>query len=133
MPRVVSLCCVFPTGDDPGRGVFVRARLAALARRIDVRVLAPVGVVRWGAGKGKRTGAPKRGQEGGLAVTYARWFYPPNAGWQNGILLFLQMLPAALRLWRAGKWDVLDAHFAHPEGVAAALAFAAGRLRARRG
>ena len=46
--------------------------------------------------------------------------YLPGGGALNGFLLFLQCLPA---VWRIGRdnFDVIDAHFGHPEAFAAAL------------
>ncbi len=121
--RILSLCCVFPTRDEPTRGVFVRNRLVALARSAPLRIVAPIGFIRWGASGRWRFGGlhPKQGIEKTTPVYYARWFYPPSASWVNGVLLFLQLLPLLVRMWRSQPWDILDAHFGHPEGVAAAL------------
>lgn len=119
--RIVSLSCIYPTADEPQRGVFVRARLAALAQLTELRVIAPVGLIRWGA-NGLLGGAhPKRRVDHGMQVLYPRWFYAPNDSWLNGILLFLQLLPRFAALRRSFDWDLLDAHFGHPAGIAAAL------------
>jgi glycosyltransferase involved in cell wall biosynthesis len=114
---------VFPTRDEPRRGVFVRHRLVALASLAPLRVVAPIGIIRWGASGRWRFGGPhpKQGAENTVPVYYPRWFYPPSASWLNGVLLFVQLLPLLARMWRRERWDVLDAHFGHPEGVAAAL------------
>ncbi len=50
-----------------------------------------------------------------------RWFYPPAGGALNAIFLFLQIRKAIARLRRDFPFQIIDAHFAHPEGVAAAL------------
>lgn len=121
--RILSLCCVFPTKDEPRRGVFVRNRLVALAKLAPLRVVAPIGFIRWGASGRWRFGGshPKQGDENTVPVCYPRWFCPPGASWLNGVLLFVQLFPLLARMWRCERWDVLDAHFGHPEGVAAAL------------
>jgi glycosyltransferase involved in cell wall biosynthesis len=98
-----------------------------LAARARLRVVAPVGVVQWGARGAGRFGwtAPARRTDGAVEVLHPRWLYPPNAGWPNGPLLFLQLLPRLAVLRRRFRWDVIDAHYGHPEGAAAALLAAA--------
>jgi teichuronic acid biosynthesis glycosyltransferase TuaC len=121
--RVLSLSCVFPTRDEPLRGVFVQHRLAALADLLPVQVIAPVGVIRWGAsGLWRFFGQHVRqGRAEAIVVEYPRWLYLPSASWANSLLLALQVLPLLLQIRRRQGWDVLDAHFGQPAGVAAAL------------
>lgn len=114
----------FPNPVETDFGVFIHRRMRRVAERIPVTVLAPIPVIEYG--NPKRILAPlgripHRVQDGGLDIRYPRWFYPPLGGWLNGILLGLQMLPRAWHLARTAKFDLIDAHFAHPEGVAAAL------------
>jgi glycosyltransferase involved in cell wall biosynthesis len=112
----------FPNPAETDFGVFIHRRMRRVADQIPVLVLAPVPVLEYG--NPKRILAPlgqipQRAQEGGLDIRYPRWFYPPLGGWLNGPLLGIQMLP---RVWGlARSIDLIDAHFAHPEGVAAAL------------
>jgi glycosyltransferase involved in cell wall biosynthesis len=129
--RVLSLSCVYPTVVEPCRGLFVRSRLQALAGHAQVRVVAPVGLIQWGAGGARCFGAanPSRRIDGGIVVHHPRWLYPPNAGWLNGPLLFLQLLPLLARLRQHFRWEIIDAHYGHPEGVAAALCATAFRCR----
>jgi glycosyltransferase involved in cell wall biosynthesis len=121
--RVLSLSTVYPTSVEPGRGLFVRSRLTALARRVDLEIVAPVGLVRWGAAPEgfRRTPIRARRVDDGVVVHHPYWLYPPSASAINGLLLALRLLPHLARLRRTFPWDVLDAHYAHPEGVAAAL------------
>jgi len=119
--RIVSLSCIYPTADEPQRGVFVRARLVALAQLTELRVIAPVGLIRWGANGLLGGSHPIRRDDHGMQVRYPRWLYVPHDSWVNGILLFLQLLPRFAALRRSYDWDLLDAHFGHPAGVAAAL------------
>ena len=42
MPKILSLSCVYPNPAEPQCGLFVRARLRAMARRAELRVIAPV-------------------------------------------------------------------------------------------
>jgi hypothetical protein len=77
----------------------VRARLEALAKLAELRVVAPVGRIRWGANGLRRFGGshPKQRMDHDLRVHYPRWLYLPNGGWLNGVLLFLQLIPGLFR------------------------------------
>ena len=129
--RILSVSCVYPTAVEPRRGVFIQSRLLALATFAKLSIVAPVGLVQWGTGGARRWGAsnPSQRSDGGVHVLHPRWLYPPNAGWANGFLLFMQVLPVLLRLRRRFRWEVIDAHYGHPEGVAAALSAMVFRCR----
>lgn len=106
------------------RGSFVRARLIHLAALTRVTVVAPVAALEYGNPDGmlRPLSAVRRElQDGPLQVRHPRWLYPP------GIRL---LHPAALAACSAGTvfrekncdgCDVIDAHFGHPDGVAAAM------------
>jgi teichuronic acid biosynthesis glycosyltransferase TuaC len=122
--RILCLSMCFPNPAETDFGVFIHRRMRRVAEQIPVIVLAPVPVIEYG--NPRRVLAPlgqipHRAQDGGLDIRYPRWFYPPLGGWINGLLLGIQMLPRAWGLTRTGPIDLIDAHFAHPEGVAAAL------------
>lgn len=121
--RVLSLSCVYPTDLEPLRGGFVRARLMALAEHVDLRVLAPVGIVQWGARGAIRWGGknPRRRIDAGVAVLHPRWACLPAVTAFDGLLLFVQLLPLLARIRRRDPWGILDAHWAQPAGVAAWL------------
>ena len=116
--KVLSLSCVFPTPASPGRGLFIRSRLWHVASLADLKVLAPV--VQF-PGRGKDPRIPSRRDDGPLDVIHPRWMYPPGGGLANAVFLFLWLLPAVARLRREFRFDLIDSHFAFPEGIAAAL------------
>jgi glycosyltransferase involved in cell wall biosynthesis len=109
--KIVSFASVYPTPREPGRGVFVRARLQHLAARAEVKVLAPV----WGFDQGGRR------WDGPVEVLHPRWLYLPGTGALSALLLAVQMLPRITRLRREFPFQIIDAHFGYPDGVAAAL------------
>jgi glycosyltransferase involved in cell wall biosynthesis len=123
-PRILSFTTVYPNPIDPGRGQFVRSRLQHLAQFAEVKVMAPVAALDYGGAKsGKFFGAnvPYHREDGNIEVLHPRWLYPPMGGSMNGMCLFAMTVNTARRLRREFAFDVIDAHFAHPDGVAASL------------
>lgn len=122
--RIASLALAYPSVVQPGLGVFIRSRLRAMTGYAEVRVLAPVPLFAiWKPG-GVWEGLhklPPLERDGGLEVRRPRWGYMPGAGVLHSILLFLQMIGPLRRLRREFDFDLIDAHFAHPEGIAAAF------------
>ncbi len=122
--RILSLTTVFPNPLDPRSGLFVRSRLQHLADYCDVRVVCPVPAADWAVLRNKKIAArradPGWTTDGRLEVTYPRWFYPPGGGALNGYLLAEQIAGRIRRLRSSFRFDIIDAHFGHPEGVAAA-------------
>ncbi|MBI5086333.1 MAG: glycosyltransferase [Acidobacteria bacterium] len=124
IPRVLSFTTVFPRGDDPMRGVFVRSRLMHLAELAPVTVVAPAAVIEYGNPTGRfrpLSQIPKQRQDGPLTVLHPRWLYPPGVKALHPAALALCSARTVLRAKRRGSFDVLDAHFGHPDGIAAAL------------
>lgn len=124
MPRVLSLSTEFPNPSEPGKGLFVRARLAAMAARARLFVVAPVASLDYANPEHRllaARGIPRERHDGNLQVLHPRWVYPPYGGWANAFFLFARLLPALARIQARRPFDVIDAHFAHPEGIAAVL------------
>ena len=123
---ILTFTIVFPRPGEPNLGLFVRARAAAIARRAEVHVVAPVALVEYGNPAGMFPKAvPATRQESGMSVAHPRWFYLPSPQALAPLLLFLGAWTAVRR---ARPFDVIDAHFGHPTACAAALlARATGR------
>lgn len=118
--RVLSLASVFPNALQANLGTFVRARLQAMTEFAEVKAVAPVAWIEYGnpARRGFGFGkVPSRRMDSALEVFHPRWHYLPNAG---PITAFLMVAQVA-RFFRRKDYDVIDAHFAFPEGIAAAL------------
>jgi teichuronic acid biosynthesis glycosyltransferase TuaC len=95
-----------------------------MAELADVKVVAPVAYLEYGnsARRGLGIGkVPPRYTDGKLEVLHPRWQYLPNGGPVTAALLAAQLFPQFARLRRSFHYDVIDAHFAFPEGIAAAL------------
>lgn len=122
--KVLLLSTVFPNSAQPVHGVFVRERMRGLPADLEVRVVAPTP---WfplvsGLRPGLRPRVPAREVQDGLEVLHPRFLSVPGIGkCLDGVFLFLSLLPVLMRLrWRF-PFEVIDAHFTYPEGLAAVL------------
>ena len=121
--RVLVLSSTFPNAQQPMRGVFVRHRIQRLAKRCDVVVVAPLP---WfpmnGLLRGERNAVLKVEDQGGLRVYHPRFFSLPRYGkFLDGALYCLSLIRFVARLRRSFPFEVIDAHFAFPDGLAATL------------
>jgi glycosyltransferase involved in cell wall biosynthesis len=127
--RVLLFSTLYPSSVRPGHGIFVAARLQQLLSTgsIEARVVAPVP---WFPFVGEHWGeyaqmarTPAHEAVGGVDVFHPRYPLPPKIGMSVAPLaLALGAAPAVRRLIRSGfNFDVIDAHYYYPDGVAAAL------------
>jgi glycosyltransferase involved in cell wall biosynthesis len=121
--RVLVLSSTFPNASQPQRGVFVRERIRRLAKRCEVIVVAPIPwfpLNRWI--RKDRAGVPFLEHQGDLTVYHPRFFSLPRYGkFLDGVLCFLSLIPFVLRLRGRFPFEVIDAHFAFPDGLAGVL------------
>jgi glycosyltransferase involved in cell wall biosynthesis len=117
------LSSTFPNSQQPTRGIFVRERVIRLARRCEVVVVAPIPwfpLNRWI--RRDRACAPHVEQQGEVMVHHPRFFSLPRYGkFLDGVFYAASMIPHLVRLRRRFAFEVIDAHFAFPDGVAAVL------------
>lgn len=131
-PRVLTFTTLFPNQQQPAHGLFVKERILALAKLVELRVVAPVPwfprVRAFGERYYRYSMVPAREQWGGTAVEHPRFpVIPKLCKTLDGALLAAGSL-ACLRRMRADfPFDVIDSHWAYPDGAAAAIL--AGRLR----
>jgi teichuronic acid biosynthesis glycosyltransferase TuaC len=121
--NVLSLSSVYPNPQEPGLGLFVRARLQHMADFAKVQVVAPIPVLDYSNPKRKLLpkGIPAQREDSRLTVTHPRWLYPPGGTPLNVLCLFLWLLSPIAGIRRKFAFDLIDAHFGYPEGVVAAL------------
>ena len=126
--RVLLFSTLYPSSTRPGNGIFVETRLRELLKTdaIEVRVLAPVPWFfstdpRHGE-KAQMAATPLEETRHGIAVRHPRYLVIPKIGMTLAPwLLALASIRPIRRLIREGyDFDVIDAHYYYPDGVAAA-------------
>ncbi len=127
--RTLLFSTLFPSSVRPGHGIFVQTRLRELLATgaIDVRVVAPVP---WFPSSHPRFGdyalharTPRRETLMGVDVRHPRYLLPPKVGMTVApLMLALGAIPAIRGILAEGfDFDLIDAHYYYPDGVAAAL------------
>ncbi len=127
--RVLTFSTLFPSSVRPGHGIFVETRLRELLKsgQVESRVIAPVP---WFPSTAERFGdyarmarTPARETRNDIDVQHPRYFLPPKVGMTMApLMLALGARGAVQRLLDEGfDFDVIDAHYYYPDGVAAAL------------
>ena len=126
-PHVVVLSSLFPSGVQPVAGLFIRERMFRVGEHLPLAVVAPSAwfplqelLRHWRPGF--RPGAPRHESQQGFDVWFPRFLSVPGAlKGLDGFFMALGALPRLWRLKRAGRLDLIDAHFAYPDGYAATL------------
>ncbi len=122
--RVLVLSSVYPSATIPTRGIFVHERTRHLSSVDQIEVVAPVSwfpLNRLLRGK-DRALVPAAEVRDGVRVSHPRFLSIPRVGKSlDGLLYFASVLPALLRLRRRFRFDLIDAHFAYPDGLAGIL------------
>lgn len=127
--NILVYTTLWPNGEQPHFGIFVRNRILALARRpgVSIRVMAPVPYF---PGRVRGRMIPDKWQslarvpnveiDGGLVVHHPRYFNPPKIGmslydrWMAaGSLALVEKLNAEEPI------DLIDAHYVYPDAAAA--------------
>lgn len=126
-PRIVVLSSLFPSSRQPGAGLFIRERMFRVGQQLPLAVVSPVpwfpfqGMARrWRAGF--RPDAPRHEYQQGIDVWFPR--FPSIPGMfkgLDGVMMALGAWSRLRQLKREGRMDILDAHFAYPDGYAATL------------
>lgn len=126
--RILTMTTLYPNAAAPHHGVFVENRLAAFRARTgaQMRVVAPVP---WFPFKGAWAGryalyarAPKHESRRGFEILHPRYAVPPKIGMTYAVTALERVfLKAARAEIAAGReFDLIDAHYLYPDGVAAA-------------
>ena len=127
MPRIVVLSSLFPGPNQPNAGVFIRERMFRVGRRVPMVVVAPMP---WFPFQGLlrrfrphfRPPAPRYETQQGFEVYRPRFLSVPALfKGLDGLSMAVFSLPTLWRLRRRFHFNLIDAHFAYPDGYAASL------------
>jgi len=127
--RLLTFSTLFPNSERPSNGVFVENRLRHLLAdgRVESRVMAPVP---WFPFRGKRFGdygafarVPRAETRHGIPVLHPRYPLIPRVGMTSApAFMYVAMIGPVRDVLKSGyDFDLIDAHYFYPDGVAAAL------------
>ena len=119
--RVLTITSLYPNAALPNHGVFVENRLRRVVAtgRAAARVVAPIP---WcGVDLDTPGRVPAAVERHGLAVTHPRYLHVPKLGMRRQPAALYRTLERHVRgLLDAGhRFDLIDAHYFYPDGVAA--------------
>lgn len=127
--RLLLFSTLYPSASRPRHGLFVETRLRKLldTREVEAKVVAPVPWFfsthpRWGR-YADMARTPARETRHGIDVLHPRYLLPPKVGMSAApFALAAGAISAVRRLRDEGfDFDIVDAHYYYPDGVAAAL------------
>lgn len=125
-PRLIVFSSLFPSRVRPQAGSFIRERMFRVGRHVPLVVVAPVPyfplqgwIRRWKPGY--RPMPERQETQAGFQVYYPRFLALPG-GFRSldGLSMALCSYPLLRRLRKEG-YNLIDAHFAYPDGHAATL------------
>lgn len=126
MLRVLALSSLFPDATRPNFGVFVERQTLGLAAHPDVelKLVAPVGLPPWPLSRVGRYAAlaalPRHEMWKGVETWRPRFVNLPGTGGRfHAAMLAARMKPLLRAIRRDFAFDVIDASFFFPDGVAA--------------
>ncbi len=124
--EIVTFSTLYPSASQPNHGVFVENRLRHLRESgvVGARVLAPVPYFPFRSPKfgppSAWARAPAAETRHDIEVVHPRYLVLPKFGMSIAPwLLFLGAIRALRRMRRARDFDLIDAHYFYPDGVAA--------------
>ena len=122
--KILVVTSVFPNPAQPTLGVFVRERMFKVAQHCELKVVAPVpwfpfiNLVK----KGYRPNVPYLEIQGGIEVYHPRFFNIPRFfKFLDGFFFFLSTVATMRKVRKEFDFDLIDAHFAYPDGMGAIL------------
>jgi glycosyltransferase involved in cell wall biosynthesis len=127
--RLLTFSTLFPNGVTPSHGIFVQTRLRHLVAsgEVESRVVAPVPWFpfrhRLFGEYGHSAAVPHHEERFGLSVAHPRYFLLPKVGMTSAPFFLARSGLAAARGLIGGGYDfdIIDAHYFYPDGVAAVM------------
>ena len=124
-PHIVVFSSLFPNQLQPMTGLFIRERMFRVGQHLPICVVAPVAWFPFQSfirrrRPGFRPEAPGDEVQQGIDVFHPRYLsFPGTLKSLDGLFMSICCLPRLIALKRQGRLDILDAHFAYPDGYAA--------------
>jgi teichuronic acid biosynthesis glycosyltransferase TuaC len=124
--KVLVFTALYPNNIWPNNGVFIKERMTRFARLdgCEVKVIAPVPYFPALKGNWRWQFSQVLHQEirEGIEVYHPRRFMIPKVGMAlYGLMMFLSVLPTVKRIRKDFDFDLIDAHWVYPDGLAAVL------------
>src|SRR5947208_4006239 len=123
--RVLIYTTLFPNSVDPLQGNFVLERMRHLQPFVDMSVVAPVPYfprVRLNQRWYQFASVPRSETFAGFNVDHPRYVVFPKLGMTtHGVSMFAGSLRRVCARLRASDYDLIDAHYVYPDGLAATL------------
>lgn len=126
-PRIIVFSTLFPNSAQPNAGVFIRERMFRVGKKLPIIVIAPTpwfpfqNIIR----KFKpyfRPPTPSHEEQQGIEVFHPRFFCVPGVfKFMDGFFMALGSVRLMRKLKKRFDFNVIDAHFAYPDGKAATL------------
>jgi glycosyltransferase involved in cell wall biosynthesis len=126
--RTLLFSTLYPSAERPIHGIFVETRLRELLKtgQVHTRVMAPVpwfpsGNPRWGE-YARMARTPAREVRHGVEILHPRYLVLPKVGMTLApfLLALACVRPVQRAIREGGDFDLIDAHYYYPDGVAAA-------------
>ncbi|TQE99634.1 MAG: glycosyltransferase family 4 protein [Spiribacter salinus] len=125
-PQVAVISSLYPSPGDPVAGVFIRERMGRVAQRLPVTVFSPrpsspLDPLLRRLRPGYRQRPSSLWEDENAPVHYPAFpAVPALLRRLDGDAMARALLPRLRQLRDAGRLDLIDAHFAYPDGYAAA-------------
>jgi len=128
--KILTFTTLYPNRMQPLLGVFIRERIRHMSNLCEVRVVAPVILPPPKEGWIDDTkkcwrnilSIPREEKQSGLVVYHPRIFHFPKIGvYFSGFYYFLYTYFTILRIKKEYAFDIIDAHWAYPDGLAAVI------------
>ena len=121
--KLLTFTSLFPNNTEQNKGIFIKQRISALAKLCEIKVIAPVA---WFPGKSLVSRYFKKikmlEKQDDLVVYHPKYFYTPKIFRSlYGIFYFLSLYLFVKRIRKKFDFDIIDAHWAYPDGLAAVL------------
>lgn len=126
-PRLLVFTHVYPNAAQPNYGLFVRERMRRVAEELPLEVVSPVPWFPFQSLLRRfkphyRPAVPRYEEQGNIRIHHPRFLsFPGFMKWTDGFFEAVCSLPTLRRIKRTSGFDIIDAHFVYPDGVAARL------------